>query len=80
MPLNDKDLFVNSRNLLTKSKMLHGLLPICASCKKIRDNNGFWQEIEEYIRDHSEADFTHGCCPTCAEKYYPEYTNAAVSV
>ena len=63
-----------------KNEMLHGLLPICASCKKIRDNRGFWNEIEEYIRAHSEADFTHSCCPECATKYYPEFTKSRISV
>ena len=63
-----------------KSEMLQGLLPICASCKKIRDNDGYWNEIEDYIRDRSEADFTHGCCPECAQKYYPEFTKTEISV
>jgi PAS domain S-box-containing protein len=53
-------------------KVLGGLLPICASCKKIRDDTGYWNKIEAYIHDHSEADFTHGICPTCARKLYPE--------
>jgi hypothetical protein len=49
-------------------KVLQGLLPICAWCKKIRDDKGYWSRIESYIRDHSEAEFTHGICPECAEK------------
>ncbi len=49
-------------------KVLKGLLPICASCKKIRDDKGYWNQIEEYIRDNSEAEFTHGYCRECAEK------------
>jgi PAS domain S-box-containing protein len=53
-------------------KVLGGLLPICASCKKIRDDTGYWNRIEAYIHDHSEADFTHGICPTCARELYPE--------
>jgi hypothetical protein len=53
-------------------KQLSGLLPICASCKKIRDDQGYWNQIEEYIRKHSDADFTHGFCPACMEKLYPE--------
>lgn len=54
-------------------KTLSGLLPICASCKRIRnqDNSG-WQQIEDYIANHSEADFTHGICPDCAHQLYPE--------
>ena len=58
---------------LAKVKMLSGMLPICASCKKIRDDQGYWNQIEVYIRDHSEAEFTHGLCPDCARKHYPEY-------
>jgi hypothetical protein len=53
-------------------KMLSGLLPICTNCKKIRDDQGYWHNVEEYIQKHSEADFTHGICPDCMEKYYPE--------
>jgi hypothetical protein len=52
-------------------KILRGFLPICASCKKIRDENGVWNQIESYIRDHSEAEFSHGICPDCAQKLYP---------
>jgi hypothetical protein len=53
-------------------KQLSGLLPICASCKKIRDDRGYWNQLEHYISDHSEADFTHGICPDCAEVMFPE--------
>ena len=53
-------------------KQLRGLLPICMHCKKIRDDKGFWQQVEEYIGDHSEAVFSHGICNDCIEKYYPE--------
>lgn len=56
---------------LSKVKQLSGLLPICASCKRIRDDKGYWNRIEEYIMNHSEADFTHGLCPPCIEKLYP---------
>lgn len=57
---------------LVKVKSLSGLLPICASCKKIRNDKGYWQQIEAYIRDHTEADFSHGICPDCAKKLYPD--------
>ncbi len=57
---------------LDKVKLLSGFLPICASCKRIRDDQGYWQQIESYIRDHSEAEFSHGICPDCARKLYPE--------
>lgn len=52
-------------------KVLSGLLPICASCKRIRDENGNWSNIEQYIDEHSEAEFSHGICPDCAKKIYP---------
>ena len=58
---------------LNKVKTLSGMLPICASCKKIRDDKGYWQQIESYVRDHSEAEFSHGICPECAKKLYPDY-------
>jgi len=51
---------------------LSGLLPICASCKKIRDDNGYWLQLEKYIGEHSEAQFTHSICPECSERLYPE--------
>lgn len=57
---------------LDSIKKLKGLLPICTSCKKIRDDDGYWQNVEKYIREHSEAQFTHGICPDCALKLYPE--------
>ncbi len=53
-------------------KTLSGLLPICASCKKIRNDKGYWQAIEGYIGEHSEAEFTHGICPVCVKKLYPD--------
>lgn len=57
---------------LAKIKILSGFLPICASCKKIRDDRGYWNKIETYIQNHSEAEFSHSICPDCAEKLYPE--------
>ena len=58
---------------LDKVKMLSGFLPICASCKKIRDDKGYWKQIEEYIREHSEAEFSHGICPECKDSLYPSH-------
>jgi PAS domain S-box-containing protein len=57
---------------LAKIKKLNGILPICSSCKKIRDDKGYWKQIESYIRDHSEAEFSHGICPECMKKLYPD--------
>jgi hypothetical protein len=56
-------------------KILGGLIPICATCKKIRDDKGYWNQIEVYIRDHSEAEFTHGICPECAKDMIDEIEN-----
>jgi hypothetical protein len=53
-------------------KYLEGFLPICANCKKVRDEEGNWQLIESFIHDHSEARFSHGICPDCALHLYPE--------
>ncbi len=58
---------------LEKVKLLSGLLPICFSCKRIRNDEGYWIQIEQYIRDHSEAEFSHGLCNDCARKLYPQY-------
>jgi ligand-binding sensor domain-containing protein len=60
---------------LAEVKVLSGLLPVCASCKKIRDDKGYWSQIEVYISEHSEADFSHGICPDCMKKLYPEYAD-----
>ena len=57
---------------LDKVKQLSGLLPICSNCKKIRDKEDCWHDVAVYIRDHSDADFTHGICPECIKKLYPE--------
>ena len=56
---------------LKEIKTLSGLLPICASCKKIRDDKGYWNQMEGYIQQHSDAQFSHGICPDCAKKMYP---------
>lgn len=61
------------RNALNEVKALRGILPICAACKKIRDDQGYWQQVEVYIRDRTDADFSHGICPDCMKELYPEY-------
>lgn len=58
---------------LASVKTLSGLLPICAGCKKIRDDQGYWNQIEIYVRNHSQAEFTHSLCPNCIRKYYPDF-------
>ncbi len=57
---------------ISEIKKLSGLLPICASCKKVRDDKGYWTQIESYISEHSDTQFSHGICPDCAKKLYPE--------
>jgi len=52
-------------------KTLSGLLPICSACKRVRDDDGYWQQVEVYVKDHTDASFTHGMCPKCAEIYFP---------
>lgn len=66
--LERERLIVELQTALGNVKTLSGLLPICAWCKKIRDDKGYWEQIESYIGKHSEADFTHGICPQCCEK------------
>jgi PAS domain S-box-containing protein len=61
------------QSALTEVKTLSGLLPICASCKKIRDDQGYWQQVEIYIKRHSRAEFTHGFCPECLRRLYPQF-------
>ena len=57
---------------LTEVKTLGGLLPICAHCKKVRDDAGYWTQIEVYVRDRSEAEFSHGICPDCLRTVFPD--------
>jgi cell division protein FtsB len=56
---------------LANVKVLRGLIPICAGCKKVRDDQGYWSQVEKYVGEHSEATFSHGLCPDCAERYFP---------
>ncbi|MBI5524231.1 MAG: PAS domain-containing protein [Desulfarculus sp.] len=65
-------LLAQLQKALAEVKTLSGLLPICAHCKRIRDDQGYWERIESYISQHSQAQFTHGICPECAKKLYPE--------
>jgi transcriptional regulator with PAS, ATPase and Fis domain len=65
-----EQLIADLQKALSMVKALSGLLPICASCKKIRDDKGYWNQIEAYISEHSEAEFSHGICPDCARKIY----------
>ena len=76
--MRTKELVEQNKKLdiaLKELKTIGGLLPICSSCKKIRDDYGYWNQIEEYITEHSDAKFTHGICPDCADKLYPGLLN-----
>lgn len=73
--IEKENLIIQLQDALSKVKTLSGFLPICASCKKIRDDNGYWNQIESYISTHSEAEFSHGICPDCVKKLYPEFYN-----
>ncbi|MCD6152221.1 MAG: HAMP domain-containing protein [Deltaproteobacteria bacterium] len=68
-------LILELKEALSKVELLSGIIPICASCKKIRDDKGYWNQIELYIQEHSLAEFSHGLCPECAKKLYPEFYN-----
>ena len=61
------------RQAFDQIRTLRGIVPICMHCKKIRDDQGYWSQVEVYIRDHTEADFSHGICPECIKRLYPEY-------
>ncbi len=65
-------LIAELQKALSRVKLLSGLVPICAHCKKIRDDSGYWHQLERYISDHSEAEFSHGICPDCMKKLYPD--------
>jgi uncharacterized PurR-regulated membrane protein YhhQ (DUF165 family) len=65
-------LITELKQAVTEIKTLRGFLPICAHCKKIRDDEGYWQQLEKYIQDHSDAKFSHGICPDCISAHYPE--------
>ena len=76
--LERKNLYLNelTENLgkaLAEVKKLSGFLPICSFCKRIRNDKGYWQQLEEYISEHSEAEFSHGMCSECMEKHYGEF-------
>jgi hypothetical protein len=60
------------QDALDQVKLLKGLLPMCASCKSIRDDQGYWKTVERYISSHSEVKFSHGVCPSCIKKLYPD--------
>ena len=71
--LRQERLIAELRNAMDKIKTLGGLLPICANCKRIRDDKGYWNLLESYIKEHSGAEFSHGICPPCMAQLYPGF-------
>ena len=67
----NEDLIIKLQEAMEKVRVLSGFIPICAACKQIRDDEGFWNQLEHYIEEHSDAVFSHGICPSCAKKLYP---------
>lgn len=67
------ELFLDLKDALDNVKTLTGMLPICMNCKKVRDDKGYWEKVDSYIIKHSDATITHGLCPDCAEKLYPDF-------
>lgn len=76
--LQNERLIVQLQDALAKIKTLRGLLPICCVCKKIRNDGGYWGQLEEYVEQHSEAEFSHGICPDCAHRLYPDLYEKAL--
>ncbi len=71
----EKQIAAVKESILSEVEILRGLLPICASCKKIRDDKAYWRQVEQYVSEHSEAEFSHSICPDCVRKLYPEYAD-----
>jgi PAS domain S-box-containing protein len=72
-----KNLIEELKGAMAKIRTLSGMLPICSSCKKIRDDKGYWTRLEAYIYEHTDAQLSHGLCPDCAKKLYPYYADGA---
>ena len=72
MEIENVSLIKDLKDALSEVKTLGGLLPICSACKKVRDDAGYWNQIEEYIQNHSDAQFSHGICPECKKRLYPD--------
>jgi PAS domain S-box-containing protein len=70
-----EQLIVDLQNAIEQIKTLKGIVPICASCKKIRDDKGYWEQVDQYVAKHTDAKFSHGICPDCTKKLYPDYYN-----
>lgn len=73
----DADRLRSLEQAFPRAKALSGLLPICASCRKVYTEKGGWEDIEKYFKEHTDVKFSHGCCPACAQKLYPEYADGS---
>lgn len=72
------ELIVQLRDALAQVRTLRGILPICSGCKKVRDDTGYWQVVELYVSQHTEAEFSHGLCPDCLRRLYPAFADGAL--
>ena len=70
-----QELIKSLQDALLEIKTLQGIVPICSFCKKIRDDKGFWNQVESYVSEHTDAQFSHGVCPDCRDEHYPELYN-----
>ncbi|MFZ4619532.1 MAG: PAS domain S-box protein [Bacteroidota bacterium] len=70
-----EQLITDLQNAIEQIKTLKGIVPICANCKKIRDDKGYWEQVDQYVAKHTDAKFSHGICPDCTQKLYPDYYN-----
>jgi len=78
---NERELLIEKlQHTLATVKALSGIIPICMYCKKIRDDQGYWNLLERFVSEHSSAEFSHGICPDCFQQYYPEEDLAAEDV
>ena len=69
-------LYTELKASMEQTRKLQGLLPICAHCKNIRDDEGYWHQVDDYVTRHSDATFSHGICPDCMKTLYPDYTKS----
>lgn len=79
LEMKNEAIIAEREKALDDVKILRGFLPICAACKKIRDDKGYWNQIEAYIHEHSEAEFSHSVCPECLPKLYPDLADSVLS-
>ena len=74
--LDNTRMLENLKNAMKQIKTLSGFIPICSHCKKVRNDDGFWEQVENYVRMHSEAEFSHSICPECLNRHFPQYAKS----